>query len=128
MNRNLLLALLMVVHTASSMPRNPFQPRLSPCDVLFKQLARWSIHGVISSEKGAIAVMRDPQKNWRRITSGMQMEHGVQVHEINQQLLSVTLPAECGQPLYSWKIEGKKYGMDAYVRSADSVAASKPRG
>ncbi|MCT4715855.1 DUF2531 family protein [Enterobacteriaceae bacterium H18W14] len=128
MNRNLLFVLLMVVHSASSMPRNPFQPLLSPCDALFKQLARWSIHGVISSEKGAIAVMHDPQQNWRRITRGMQMEHGVQVLEINQQLLSVTVPAECGQPLYSWKIEGKKYGMDAYARSADSVAVSQPRG
>lgn len=128
MNRNLFFALLMVVQAASPVPRNPFQPQLSPCDALFKQLARWTLHGVVSSEKGAIAIMHDPQKNWHRITRGMLIEHEAQILEINQQFLSVALPAKCGQTLYSWKIEGQKYGMDARVRSADSVAVSKPRG
>ncbi len=128
MNPNFLLVLLLVVQTVSSMPRNPFQPLLSPCDVLFKQLAQWSLHGVISSDRGAIVVMRDAQKNWRRIIRGMEIAPGARVLEIGQQLLSVTVPTECGRPFYSWKIEGKKYGMDAYVRSAASLAVSKPRG
>ena len=128
MNPNFLLVLMLVVQTASSMPRNPFQPLLSPCDVLFKQLAQWKLHGVISSDKGAVSVMRDAQKNWRRITRGIELSPGVRVLEISQQRLSVTVPSECGQTFYSWKIEGKKYGMDAYVRSADSLVVGKPRG
>ncbi|WP_435928734.1 HofP DNA utilization family protein [Dryocola sp. BD613] len=128
MNPNFLLVLLLVVQTVSSMPRNPFQPLLSPCDALFNQLAQWTLHGVISSDKGAVSVMRDAQKNWRRITRGMEIAPGVRVLEISQRRLSVTVPAACGQPFYSWKIEGKKYGMDAYVLSADSLAIGKPRG
>lgn len=128
MNHNFLLVLLLVVQSASSMPRNPFQPLLSPCDDLFKQLTRWTLHGVIISDKGAVGVMRDAQKNWRRITRGMEIAPGLPVLEISQQRLSVTLPSECGQPFYSWKTGEKKYGMDAYVRSADSLAVSKPRG
>ncbi|NIY49425.1 HofP DNA utilization family protein [Cedecea colo] len=128
MSPNFLLVLLLVVQTAFSMPRNPFQPLLSPCDVLLKQLAQWTLHGVISSDKGAIGVMRDAQKKWRRITSGMEIAPGVRVLDISQQRLSVTVPSECGQSFYSWKMEGKKYGMDAYVRSANSLVLSKPRG
>ena len=89
MNPNFLLVLLLVVQTVSSMPRNPFQPLLSPCDVLFKQLAQWSLHGVISSDRGAIVVMRDAQKNWRRIIRGMEIAPGARVLEIGQQLLSM---------------------------------------
>lgn len=127
MNRNLLLALLIAAQPASPMPRNPFQPLLAPCAALVKKLAQWTLHGVISSEKGAIVIMRDPQKKWRRLTRGMQTERGTQILEIDQRLLSVTLPAECGRPFYSWKTEGKTYGMDASVRSANSLAVSRPR-
>ncbi len=128
MNPNFILVLLLVAQSASSMPRNPFQPLLSPCDALLKHLVQWKLHGVIRSDKGAISVMRDAQKNWRRIVRGMEIAPGIGVLEVGQQRLSVALPSTCGQPFYSWKIEGKKYGMDAYVGSADGLAVSKPRG
>lgn len=123
MNRNLLFALLLVTQGLLAAVRNPFLPYVSPCDVLLRQLNLWSLHGTVGSKNGFIALMRDPQNGWRRVTSATVLEVGAQIEVIAPDLVSVRLPSECAHPLYSWKIRGTKNGMDATHHSADSLAA-----
>lgn len=127
MNRSLLLALLIVAQTAAGSTRNPFQPLVTPCDALFSRLEQWKLHGVISSEKGQVALMQDPQKAWRRIAVGQLAEPSAEVVDISQKIVSARLPAECRPSVYSWEIKGKQHGMDARDSSAGGVAAGMRR-
>lgn len=128
MNRNLLIIMILLAQEAVALPRNPFQLPVQPCAAVIQQLQQWTLHGVINAESGAVAIMSNPQKNWRRVTKGMQTEPGLAVTEITQKRLTVALPTECGQLVYSWEIKGKRYGMDALNRSANGMAAGLPRG
>ncbi|MCT4705033.1 DUF2531 family protein [Enterobacteriaceae bacterium H11S18] len=123
MARNLFFILLMGIPAAVALPRNPFQPLVTPCEALTARLEQWGLRGVISASTGAIAIMQDPQKRWRRVTTHMNIEADVPVNGITAQQLSVTLPAECESPVYKWNIKGANDGMDANVHSVGSVAA-----
>lgn len=127
MNRNLLCSLLLVTQMVPAAVRNPFQPYVSPCDALLLQLNLWTLQGTVGAKNSVVALMRTPQNGWRRITSTTELEVGVKVEVIDTHLLSVRLPSDCVQSLYSWKIRGTKYGMDATHHSAASLAAHEPR-
>ncbi|WP_455426611.1 HofP DNA utilization family protein [Dryocola sp. LX212] len=126
MPRNLLLLLLMAAQASGAMPRNPFQPLVTPCDALTGSLDKWQLKGVVSSAADAIAIMQDPSGRWRRITTGMDTEPGTPVTSISQQQLTAALPAKCGPSVYQWKIKGVNHDMDANVRAAGGMAAGKP--
>jgi hypothetical protein len=126
MKPNYLIATLLLAQGTSALPRNPFQQPILPCVSLLRQLQQWTLHGVISSEKSVVALMRDPKNNWHRMMKGMPVEPDVLITDLTPPFLSVALPSACGQPFYSWEIKGNNYGMDALNRSADRVAAGRP--